>query len=69
MSAPDPFYVSAKEAAVYLGGLSTQTVYGLLDQQAIASRYKGTRRLVIFSSLKAYAESLPETPPKKADAS
>ncbi len=53
-----PIFVSVKEAAVVLG-VSTQSVYKLLDAQEIASQYKGTRRLVVLASLEEYAENLP----------
>lgn len=57
----DPIFVSVKEAARLLN-LTTWTVYKLLDDRAIDSRYQGRRRLVRLESLHAYAEALPEYP-------
>lgn len=65
MSDLDPHYVSVKEAAAFLA-LNPQTVYALLDQQTIESRYAGRKRLVVVSSLREYAESLPAARPEKA---
>lgn len=59
----DPMYVSVKEAAKFLGDISTWQVYALLDGKKIESRYQGRRRLVVASSLRAYAESLPSDSP------
>lgn len=58
---PDPIFISVKEAARLLN-LTTWTVYKLLDEKAIESRYEGRRRLVRFASVHAYADSLPEYP-------
>lgn len=57
----DPLFVSVKEAA-RLVGLSTYSLYKLCDQQVIETRYQGSRRLVVFASLKEYADSLPRFP-------
>lgn len=54
----DPIFVTVKEAARILG-VSSWTMYMRLDQQAIASRYEGRKRLVSYASLKAYAANLP----------
>jgi excisionase family DNA binding protein len=59
----DPIFVEVKEAARILA-LSTRAIYELLDQQVIESRYKGRKRLVVFSSLREYAESLPTSAPR-----
>lgn len=61
MSQPDPIFVSIKEASRLLS-LSRYTIYGLLDDQAIASHYEGRRRLVDYASLVEYAKGLPTTP-------
>lgn len=61
MSAPDPIFISVKEAARLLN-LTTWTIYKLLDEQAIASQYQGRRRLVRLESVRSYADSLPEYP-------
>ena len=66
-SPPDPIFVSVKEAARILG-LTTWTVYKLLDEQEIASQYQGRRRLVVFTSLREYAMALPTTKPESATA-
>jgi excisionase family DNA binding protein len=63
MPEPDPIYVSVKEAARILG-VSTWLMYQRLDGQHIDSVYEGRKRLVDFQSLKAYAASLPSTPPQ-----
>lgn len=62
MSQITPIFVSVKEAAQALG-LTTWSVYKLLDEQKIASQYHGRRRLVNVESLREYAESLPTTAP------
>ena len=51
-----------KEAAHILG-LTSWSVYQLLDQQRIKSQYHGRRRLVRVDSLREYADNLPEVPP------
>lgn len=58
----DPIYVSVKEAARLLG-LSTWSMYSKLDQQVIESRYDGRKRLVLLTSLREYADSLPSVAP------
>lgn len=65
MSALDPHYVSVKQAAEFLA-LNAQTIYSLLDQQVIESRYAGRKRLVVVSSMREYAESLPAVRPQSA---
>ena len=64
-NAPDPIFVSVKETAHMLG-LTEWTVYELLNQQAIESRYKGRRRLVVLKSLREYAANLPTEPDSAA---
>lgn len=58
----EPIFVSVKEAAHILG-LTSWSVYQLLDQQRIKSQYHGRRRLVRVDSLREYADNLPEVPP------
>lgn len=62
MDQVDPIFVTVKEAARILG-VSTWTLYQRLDQQAIASRYDGRKRLVVLKSLREYAAALPEVAP------
>ena len=61
MASVAPIFVSVKEAAQILG-LTTWSVYQLLDQQAIKSQYHGRRRLVRVDSLTEYADNLPTYP-------
>jgi excisionase family DNA binding protein len=61
MAAIEPIFISVKDAAEALS-LSRWNVYNLLDEGAIASSYKGTRRLVNVKSLREYAASLPNKP-------
>lgn len=63
MPAIDPIYISVKDAAEALA-VSTFQVYKLLDQQKIESRYEGTRRLVVVTSLREYAERMPTSAPE-----
>lgn len=60
----EPHFVSVKSAATFLA-LNTQTVYALLDQQRIESRYHGRKRLVVVESLRGYAASLPDVKPDR----
>lgn len=62
MSDLDPHYVSVKQAAAFLA-LNPASVYALLDQQVIESRYHGRKRLVVVTSLREYAEGLPMVAP------
>lgn len=54
--------VSVKEAAE-LSGLSTWKVYELLNTGEVEGRYVGSRRLVLYSSLRAFIEGLPQDAP------
>lgn len=63
MTEIQPIFVSVKDAARLLG-LTTWSVYKLLDEQKITSRYHGRRRLVLVDSLREYADSLPDVPPE-----
>lgn len=64
-----PIFVSAKQAAQMLG-ISQWSVYKLLDTRdddgnpVIASQYQGSRRLIRYASVIAYADSLPTTAPE-----
>lgn len=58
----EPIFVSVKDAARLLGGISPFVVYQLLDRGQIASQYQGRRRLVLLKSLREYAKNLPSTP-------
>jgi hypothetical protein len=55
-----PIFVSVKEAARMLS-LTPWSVYQLLNDQQIESRYHGKRRLVVLASLQEYADRLPTT--------
>jgi hypothetical protein len=57
--AEDRIFVSVKEAANMLGGITPWQVYRLLDAQEIESRYIGKRRMVVLESLREYAANLP----------
>lgn len=56
-----PIFVSVKDAARILG-ISPWSCYQLLDAQHVESRYHGRRRLVLLTSLRRYAENLPNYP-------
>lgn len=56
-----PIFISVKEAARLIG-LTTWSMYQLLDKQAVKSQYHGRRRLVRYDSLRDYADGLPEYP-------
>lgn len=58
----EPIFVSVKDAAQILGGISPWSVYQLLDNKVIASQYHGRRRLVRLDSLREYAKGLPTEP-------
>ncbi len=60
-TAVEPIFISVKQAATTIG-VSTWTLYQLLDQQAIESRYHGRRRLVVVESLREYAAGLSRYP-------
>lgn len=54
----DAMFVSAKDAAHYLG-VSRNHVYDLCRERVIESRIFRQRRLILLSSLRAFAEALP----------
>lgn len=57
-------FVSVQETAHMLG-LSRQQTYDLLDKQGgLRSKYFGRRRLVVLSSVHAFANGLPDERPE-----
>lgn len=62
----EPIFVSVKDAAKILGGISPWSVYQLLDDNKIASQYHGRRRLVLVESLREYARTLPTSASESA---
>lgn len=60
-----PIFVSVKDAARMLG-ISPWSCYQLLNDGKVESRYHGRRRLVVVTSLRAYADALPEAPEASA---
>lgn len=63
----DPWTISVKDAAAKTG-LTKWGVYRLADQGLIETVYSGSRRLVIYSSLRAYIDSLPTERPATTEA-
>lgn len=61
MASTEPHFVTIAGAATYLGGLGTWDVSELLDAGRIDSRWLDGRRLVVWSSLRQFARSLPAT--------
>lgn len=59
MAALEPLLVSQRDAATALGNISTRTVRRLIQQKRITARKLGKLTLVDYSSLRAYAQSLP----------
>lgn len=57
----DPLLITVKEAAGVLS-ITPWSVYRLLDDQKIESRYQGRRRYVVVSSLHEYVETLSASP-------
>lgn len=55
----EPIFVSVKDAARILG-LSAWSVYQLLNDGVIDSRYQGRRRTVVLKSVRDYAAGLPK---------
>lgn len=62
-TAPQPITVSVKRAAE-MTGLSKWMIYKRCDERAIESRYEGSRRLVVVSSLNDYIANLPTERPE-----
>ncbi|WP_459982639.1 hypothetical protein [Nocardioides sp. AN3] len=56
----EPIFISAKETARLLG-ITQWSVYKILDNLEIESRYYGKRRLVVLESVRRFAASLPTT--------
>lgn len=54
-----PISVTVKQAAE-ITGLSEWSIYSLLNEGRVEGRYQGRRRLVLYRSLRAYVEGLPE---------
>lgn len=63
----EPIFVDVNESARILG-LSKWSIYDLLNKQLIESSYHGTKRLVRYASLVAYAAGLPTEAPSEAEA-
>lgn len=56
----EPIYVTAKDAAIILGGgTSPWTIHRLCRIGTIDSRMHNNRRLVSLASLREYADNLP----------
>lgn len=62
-SPEDPWTCSVKDAAAKTG-LTKWGIYKLADAGLIETVYSGTRRLVIYSSLRDYIASLPTERPE-----
>lgn len=58
----EPMFVRVREAAAFLA-VPEWRMYELLRKQLIESRYEGKRRLVLVSSLREFAEKLPDERP------
>ena len=58
-----PIFVSVKDAAALLG-ISPWSMYQLLDDGKVESRYQGRRRLVVLTSLREHAANLPAERPE-----
>lgn len=63
----EPIFITVKQAAQALA-LSPGTVYELCYSGDIASRMRGTRRLVSVASVREYAAALPEGAPESETA-
>lgn len=57
----DPIFISVKQMAVMLN-IGRSQAYALLNSGAIESKYIGRRRLVDVTSLRAFADALPDHP-------
>lgn len=55
MNTIEPVYLNVKEAMAYLRA-SREYLYRLINQGEIETIKRGVRRLIVFQSLKAYAE-------------
>lgn len=49
----EPLGVSVKEAKRHLGGISTATVYRLMDRKLLEKRKVGSRTVITMDSIKA----------------
>lgn len=62
-SSLEPWTISVKDAAAKTG-LTKWSVYKLADAGLIETVYSGSRRLVIYESLRAYIAGLPTERPE-----
>lgn len=62
-SPPEPWSISVKDAAA-MTGLTKWGIYKLADAGQIETVYSGSRRLVIYSSLRDYIANLPTERPE-----
>lgn len=60
---PEPWTVSVKDAAA-LTGHTKWHIYKLADAGLIETVYSGTRRLVVYTSLRDYIANLPTERPE-----
>lgn len=49
----EPLGVSVEEAKRHLGGISTATVYRLMDRRVLEKRKVGSRTVITMNSIKA----------------
>ncbi len=49
----EPLGVSVEEAKRHLGGISTATVYRLMDRKVLVRRKIGNRTVILMDSIKA----------------
>jgi hypothetical protein len=62
-SPQEPWTVSVKHAAA-MTGLSIWAIYKLADADVLEDVYSGTRRLIVYSSLRDYIANLPTERPE-----
>lgn len=67
-SSLDPILISAKDAARRLG-VAPWTVYQLLREEKLESRWIRNRRLIAVTDLEEYAANLPRRRPTSEEAS
>jgi hypothetical protein len=53
----DPIAVSVEEAKRHLGGVSTATVYRLMDRNELQKRKVGSRTLITMASIRALLQA------------
>jgi excisionase family DNA binding protein len=61
----EPLFLTVRQAATKLG-ISTYTVYKMLDAGTLDGVYQGARRYVVAASIPAYIASLSSTPPAES---